>query len=146
MTKKELLDREEHAWRDLCALFDRTPEDAWEKPGVDGDWSMKDVMAHVAAWHAVTTDRLEGLRSTGELPGAPDVDSFNEEQYLRCKEITLHDIRAISGGSRHRYREEVGQVEDPVADPIAQVVVANGDGHYAEHVPDIEAFLKGLGA
>ena len=145
-SRKELLEREERAWRALCGLYDRTPEDAWEKPGANGDWSMKDVMAHVAAWHALTTDRLECLRSTGDLPGAPDVDSFNDEQHLRCKDMPLHDIRAMSGGSRHRFREEVAQIEDPVGDRLAQIVVANGDGHYAEHLPDLEAFLKEIGA
>jgi len=139
---RPLLEEEEASWRRLCELFDAVTGDAWERPGANGPWTPKDVMAHIAAWHAVTTDRLECLRSVDDLPDAPDVDTFNEEQYQRCKQTPLHDALAMFGGSRHRFREELALLGEEVDDRLAVVIVANGAGHYAEHLSDLEAFVK----
>jgi len=50
MTKQQLLDRLENAWADLQASFAGLSEAQMTQPGVTGDWSVKDILAHVTTW------------------------------------------------------------------------------------------------
>lgn len=141
--KQELLDTEDRAWRALCAQIDRLSDDAWLRPGVNGEWTAKDVLAHIAVWHAQTTDRFETLRATGEIPKVPDVDAFNAQQYEECRDLSLHDVRVMSGACRHRFREEVALLTEPLSELAQAMIAANGHEHYDEHIPQLEAFLAG---
>jgi RimJ/RimL family protein N-acetyltransferase len=42
------------------ALFDDVPPEARERPGAIGEWSVKDVRAHLAAWRAIEAAAAEG--------------------------------------------------------------------------------------
>ena len=44
----EWLSVEQQQWRDLLEQFD---EADMELPGVNGDWSLKDLVAHLTTWH-----------------------------------------------------------------------------------------------
>ena len=139
--KQKLLDGEDAGWRELHARLEAIRGDDWLKPGVVEDWSAKDLLAHIAVWHASTTDRLESLRMTGTLPPHPDVDAFNLEQFDRNRDLTLHEVQAMSGASRHRFREEVDLLADEPGDLLTQVVNGNSTDHYLEHIPHLDTFL-----
>ena len=139
--KQKILDAEEAGWRELHARLHALADDDWSRPGVVEEWTAKDLLAHVAVWHASTTDRLESLRMTGTLPPHPDVDAFNLDQYERNRDLTLHEVQAMSGASRHRFREEVDLLADDPGDLLTQVVNGNSTDHYLEHIPHLDAFL-----
>jgi hypothetical protein len=141
--KQELLDAEDQRWRELHARLDRLPEDDWLRPGVNGEWNAKDVLAHVAAWHAVTTDRFEVLRTMGTLPEYPPIDEFNRDQYEKSRELSLHDVRVMSGAARHRFREEIAQLPGELGQNLVTIVESNAHGHYDEHIEQLDAFLGG---
>jgi len=138
--KDELLNLEEERWGQLCGLLDRVPD--WEKPGVADEWSAKDLLGHVAAWHAVTMDRLEQFRVKGELPPPPpDIDEFNARTCEENKDLSLHDVKVIAGASRHRFREEVACLKEEDAEKLERVIYGNAHGHYEEHIPQLEAYV-----
>jgi hypothetical protein len=141
--KQELLDAEDRRWRELFERLDKLSDEDMLRPGVNGDWSAKDALAHIAAWHAVTTDRFEVLRTMGTLPEYPPVDEFNRDQYEKCKEMSLHDVRAMSGAARHRFREELAQLPAEVGANLVTIVESNAHGHYDEHIAQLDAFLAG---
>ena len=138
--KNELLKMEEERWNEMCSLLDRVPD--WEKPGVADEWSAKDLLGHVAAWHACTMDRLEQFRTKGEMSKAPpDIDAFNAVTCEQNKDLSLHDVKVIAGASRHRFREELAMLKDEDAEKLERVIYGNAHGHYEEHIPQIEAYL-----
>ena len=141
--KQELLDAEDQRWRELYLRLDKLTEEDMVRPGVNGDWSAKDALAHIAAWHAVTTDRFEVLRTMGTLPEYPPVDEFNRDQYQKSKEMSLHDVRAMSGAARHRFREEIAQLPSELGANLVTIVESNAHGHYDEHIEQLDAFLAG---
>ncbi|MGZ6373072.1 MAG: hypothetical protein ACXWL8_06725, partial [Candidatus Limnocylindria bacterium] len=53
-------------------LFDAIPAEAREAPGVIGDWSAKDLLAHLAAWRAIEARRLTARADTSGVPHAGD--------------------------------------------------------------------------
>ncbi|MFY9588319.1 MAG: DinB family protein [Actinomycetota bacterium] len=139
--KQELLDAEEASWRELHARLDKLSDDDWVKPGVNGDWSAKDVMVHVAAWHAVTTDRFEVLRTMGTLPEYPPIDEFNRDQYEKNKDLSVHDVRVMSSAARHRFREELAQLPADLGENLVRICEGNAHGHYDEHIEQLDTFL-----
>jgi DinB family protein len=140
-TKQDLLDAENAGWHELSARLEKLTDDDWLKPGVNGDWCAKDVLAHVAAWHAVTTDRFEVLRTMGTLPEYPPVDEFNQDQYEKCRELSLHDVRVMSGAARHRFREEIAQLPAELGENLVRIVQGNAEGHYDEHIEQLDKYL-----
>ncbi len=67
------------AERDLFGALD---EGTLHRPIREGDWSPKDVQAHLTAWKARQADRYAVLREGGELPAplaAEEEDALNEE-------------------------------------------------------------------
>jgi Mycothiol maleylpyruvate isomerase N-terminal domain len=139
--KQQFLDAEEVSWRELHARLGKLSDDDWIKPGVNGDWSAKDVVAHIAAWHAVTTDRFEVLRTMGTLPEYPPVDEFNRDQYEKSRDMSLHDVRVISGAARHRFREEIAHLPADPGENLMRIVESNAHGHYDEHIEQLDTFL-----
>ena len=139
--KQQQLDLEEERWEQLCTLLNKIPD--WEQPGVADGWSAKDLLAHIAVWHAVTIDRLESYGATGELPPAPtDIDAFNAETYEACKDLSLHDVKVMSASSRHRFREQVDELSEDDAAKLAEYPIAsNAHGHYEEHIEQLESYL-----
>jgi hypothetical protein len=140
--RQELLDAEDERWRELEARFHRLAEADWLRPGANGEWTPKDLLTHTAAWHALTTDRLESLRTTGLLPPlTQEVDEFNAAQYEQSRGLPLHEALAMSSAARHRFREEVALLPDDPGEKLAGMIYSNADGHYQEHIPHMDAFL-----
>ena len=139
--KQKLLDEEDRGWRELSARFHRVAEGDWLRPGVNGDWTAKDMLAHIAAWLACTADRFESMRATGTLPTHPDPDTFNDEQHRLNRDLALHDVQAMLQAARHRFREEMQLFDDDPGEILPQVVHGNAHGHYEEHIVHLDAFL-----
>jgi len=71
MNKSELLDwlQEEHQqWESLLDQIDRTHMD---QPGMNGDWSMKDIVAHQWAWLPRLITRIEATQHGEAEPPPP---------------------------------------------------------------------------
>jgi hypothetical protein len=145
-SRRQLLESEDAGWRELGARMAKLTAGDWLRPGAAGEWTPKDVMAHIAAWHAEITSALEALRCR-EDPTAwpPDTDAFNADAHDRTADMTVREVEAMAGAARHRFREELAQVTEPVPDVIVERVRRCGDEHYAEHVPLLDAFLKAGG-
>ena len=141
-SKKDILEEEDGAWHELCTRFNKLSDEEYVKAGVNGEWTAKDMLAHIAVWHASATDRMEQHRMNGVLPplGAA-VDEINAEQYERCKDLTLKEAKAMSGASRHRFREEMAMLPDDPDERVAMLIYGDGAEHYQEHIEQLDAFF-----
>jgi DNA polymerase-3 subunit epsilon len=64
--------------RTFLALIERVPEELRERPGACGEWSVREVVAHCAAWEWEGARRLRLIAADPTLPDAVyTVDSFN---------------------------------------------------------------------
>jgi hypothetical protein len=93
------------------ALIAQIPERTFTAPVLASGWSVKDVIAHVAAYEnwtaaqirAATEDRVPSdmeLYGVEELPPDPegwDLDRQNAAIYARYKEMSLPEVMAFSG-------------------------------------------------
>jgi hypothetical protein len=149
--KDELLGMLEREWTDWEGLIARA-EGRLTEPGACGDWSFKDVIAHVMYYQ----------RFGGELIGADvrhvevpqeiglDVQRRNEWFYELDMDRSLDDVLAEA---RQVHRALVERVRAMSGDelrahpvpwqswPAWRWVVHLTHEHYPEHVPELEAWL-----
>lgn len=59
----------------VLGTIDGLPDDAWEQGSVCGEWSIKDILAHLASFELVLVDILGTF--TGDEP-TPHLDAFRE--------------------------------------------------------------------
>ncbi len=158
-TKAQLLDRidAERAWWE--GLLAEVGEERMLQPGVSGDWTFKDVVAHLNAWQGETVQRLEA--AAGNEPPAPppwpdtdDVDQTNAWIYERNRDRDLGDVLQESRATWQRVRDLVASLsEDDLFDPNRFAwtegeplgpwnLGSSFDHFHEEHEPVIRAWLN----
>jgi hypothetical protein len=159
--KDALLQRTREERAALDEAYAKLTEDELCAPVLDGGWTMKDALAHITAWEqrvlraAAATAR--GERNVWPEPGytMADVDRLNERDYLANKDRPLADVRAEAASSYADYvrwfegfspEQIASELADTPGIKLEQIIRANGDEHYREHLDAIEAWWAGQGA
>lgn len=118
------------------------------EPGAAGDWSLKDVVAHVAHWERYMARRLQAvLRGETNIPpeSTLDTDEDNALVYAEHRDEPLADVLA---GARQSHQELLGLVEalpesalagthwfSSSDAPLWESIAGNTYEHYREHAP-----------
>jgi hypothetical protein len=72
------------------------PETAWEQPGACGEWSVKDIIAHLASYEQVLVDIATSFTVKGPTPTLDRFielgGQFNDYEVSQRKEKTLKEV------------------------------------------------------
>ncbi|NIS79052.1 MAG: ClbS/DfsB family four-helix bundle protein [Anaerolineales bacterium] len=142
----------------LETTLSRVQEEQMTVPGAIGEWSVKDLLAHISVWERRMTLWLE-TTMRGEVPEMlppgltwDDLDQWNEQTYLELRDKPLEDVLLEFRAS---YDEALATVETVVEEdlidphryswrqgtPLWEMVAANMHWHYDEHEESISAWL-----
>jgi hypothetical protein len=141
-TVRETLQRIDQSWAAFRAAALRIPlRGLDERIGVDG-WTRKQMLAHVAAWHDLTADRIVKLVNFGELePLDRDTDHFNAAVARQAVGKTSGEVLKDLDATFNRMRRQVARMTDAQLESndwfAAWVIGGNTYGHYAEHWADV---------
>ena len=154
-TKQELMAELDQEWARIERICFNLDEGEMCKPGAQGDWSIKDLLCHLAAWEKYLLDRLSYVLS-GQRPQYPvmqtwdDVHRFNAQVYEQNKDRPLTsaviEFRSLYRGVMTVLEamddEQLNQPYsyDFTADKLTlvQLIRANTYEHYQEHCIDID--------
>lgn len=141
-------------WRQLVA---DVPEDRLETPGAMGEWTFKDVAAHLTGWRRRTILRLEAAARGEPQPPNPwpaslgdgETDAVNAWMHERSRDRALADVLAEADAVHDEFAAVVATLPaELLTDPnrfgwMEGVALADGDfgGHLEEHEPDVRAWL-----
>jgi hypothetical protein len=142
-------------WRSLVAEVGR---DRMLEPGPMGEWTFKDLTAHLAVWRNARIPMIEAVGRGEALPPAPwpaelkeDVDAINVWTRERDRDRSLDDVLADYDRSFERLAAALealpeSTAHDPVALPWAEgtpaVDIDFTEHLHEEHVPAIRAWLS----
>jgi uncharacterized protein (TIGR03083 family) len=158
MNKAELLGQIRREHERLEGLVGQLGEDQLTAPGVVGDWSVKDILAHITAWDRLLPGWL-GAARIGAHPKLPsegytwaDEDKLNESIYQQHKDEPPDKVLADFRESYALVQHEVEalsdeQLTDPQryawmrGKPLSSLVATDTSEHYAEFATAIEAWL-----
>lgn len=152
---KEIQD-ERAAWH---ALLAEVGEERMEEPGPMGDWTFKDLAAHLTFWQERMLARIEAgpggnppvpwPTSLGDEDEVDDWDELNAWIYERYRDRPLRDVLADADRSYERFAELIARMpEDDLTTPGRfgfDKPLVEGDffGHlHEEHEPSIREWLR----
>jgi hypothetical protein len=148
------LNAENEAWEGLLADIG---EERMDEPGVAGAWSIKDIVAHLAAWRRRTVGRIEAVANGQPEPPPPwpadlnDDDEINAWFHERDRGMSVRETLAES---RRVFEQLVSAIaklpEDSVSNPArfpwmegATMTGATLFGHFHdEHEADMRGYLS----
>lgn len=158
MDKRELIANIQAERERLNAVLAQVPAERMTEPSVAGDWSVKDILAHLAVWssRAVTLLFQAGRGSKLELPqsNSPDWQDVNAQDYEAQKDRPLDRVLADFHGTHSQlikrlqaWPDEKGLFDTqhfPALNghPLANFVWGDSGEHDAEHRAQIEAWLQ----
>ena len=141
--KRELLEKDDAAWAVFRSLIDELSDDRAAEPGYNGDWSVKDLVAHIASWFAETATMLERMRMGTYTPERLDVDGLNERWFETWRTVDMQTIRAELMAARTRMLEEWARLPD-VDDEARRWFRESTVDHYEDHLPRLREWAAGL--
>jgi uncharacterized protein (TIGR03083 family) len=152
MDRSTLLLRMQEAHAELEAVLAAVDPARLTEPGVTGDWSVRDLLTHLAFWEQRTLARL-GL-SAGEQPAPIDeheMHRLNADSVLAGRSRTPAEALAVH---RQSYAELLASVsalgDDELNDttrfgqaghPVWKYIAGDSYEHYEEHAAEIRVWL-----
>ena len=127
------------AFRNAAARF---PGERMDEHLTEGGWTRKQMLAHIAAWHDLTTERLGKFALGGKpVPLDSDEDKFNARVARQAVGKTagevLKDMEATFNKLRRRLQSMTDQQLTAQDGWAAHVIAGNTYDHYREHMADI---------
>lgn len=154
INKPELLERIRTERARLEGILARMTVEQMLLPGASGEWTVKDVLAHISAWEGWMV-RWTDMHLRGEAPDVPlpwDVERMNAGTFALAKDKPLAEVLEEF---RQSYQDALALAESLSKDqlqteytdtwpmgPLWTGVAANTFWHYKQHRESIEAWLR----
>ena len=144
---------------ELLAAIGGLDEAALDREGLIGDWSIKNVLAHIAAWEAWVVQALPARMASGATPEdfrqrAQDEDRFNAEEVAEREELTLDEQLMELERTRAELLAYLGGLDaatlerthpwDTWAGTLPEYLLAALRDHEAEHAEALRAVVSEL--
>lgn len=120
-------------------------------PGVVGDWSVRDLVVHVAAWseHAVAALDLASAGRGDEFAYSTDqTDAMNEDILEAGRALSPREALEREEAAFTAFREAVLAVDPNLlaarlgnGDSVEDVIRYDGPDHYAEHTEHLRSWF-----
>jgi hypothetical protein len=141
-TRAEFLALADDAWERFRAMATSYPPEQMDER-IGTGWSRKQMLAHIAAWHDLATDRLIAFAASGERQKLrEDADVINGRVARAAAGRTAGEVLHAVDASFRRLRRQVEPLSDEqlaAHDGWPAVLIASTTWeHYAEHGPDLE--------
>lgn len=156
--KTELARRIREEYQQLVELIDQLSSAQMEQPHAVGTLSIKDLLAHLIAHEQRAIQELRFAREGQRLPiDHAANDSFNAGAVAGSTPFDPASVRAAWDRSVQQVLATIHGLDDAdflptsvlvqmLEDSIDGALGNNTYGHYAEHRPDIEAWINELGS
>lgn len=138
--RTEHAEREAHVWADFERLLSMIPRERWEMEGVLPDWTVKEMLWHVAGWLDECATHLEQIEAGAlEDPdeGEDDTDDRNAAFAEAARGMRVDEVWQGVTAARSRVLERWAAMTD-VRDRAVEEFASETYQHYKEHVPELE--------
>src|SRR5262249_26150427 len=106
MDREQLRMRLESAWRAFQESYIGLSDSEMLTPGVTGDWSVRDILAHVTTWEQEALKHLPTILKGGKPPRYSTtyggINTFNRTMTEQKRHLTLTEVRRESEATHRR--------------------------------------------
>lgn len=159
MTKSELLTSLTNSRQRLVDLINDASDLELIEPDTIAGWSVKDVLAHLAAWEAELVTALAREVSQNRKPKLVDIDDaetekLNQKWFGENKDRPLDRVREDFAGARKQLLRQINNIPDKdLTDPkkykwlngktLADYILDYANSHDDEHFTSLTAWHDG---
>ena len=157
MKKSELLNWLQEEYRKWEEFLDQIGTTRMDQPGVNGDWSMKDIIAHLTGWNRWLVIRLQAAGRSDPEPPPPWPAHLHTDDEINAwiyEANRRRSVREVLDEMHQVYQQLLAAIESlPEELRIEQewrLVWLNGqrfpageffDHFHDDHEPDVRAWL-----
>ncbi len=149
MNRQQLLIRLEKAWRDFEESYAGLSDSEMMTLGVTGEWSVRDILAHVTTWDEEALKHLPTILK-GRKPARYSVthggiNAFNAQMTERKKKLPLAEVRHQLNDTHHRLIEFIASVAEEQFrsdTPFRHRLRLDTYSHYPKHAEAIRRWRK----
>jgi len=155
MNKFEIIHAMKEARAEWNALLAQIPEERMTEPGANGEWSVKDVIAHITFFENEMVLVMEQRALTG-TPGVWELPTHerNAMLYAQMKDLPLVQVLADSRAAYERllalteaapeadFEGPSSYADMPSAWTLEAVLSGNSWDHYREHIGWLREWLQ----
>jgi carboxymethylenebutenolidase len=155
MDREGLLTQMRLGRQELMDVLANVPKGQLTNPVLPNQWSVKDLLAHIGFWERRAIDLyhyFQGGPAPDPQPGSITINELNDRVYRTNRGLALEELRQFESSAYDalfRLASSVPEADlfDPhrflatEGNPFADWIVGNAFGHYADHLPDLRAWL-----
>jgi hypothetical protein len=145
ITAEAIIAKIENSYADIVRLYRSMPVTTVLEAGLPNGWSVKDVLAHIAAWDWRCASLLEASHGTdAPLQAEPEVDALNDETYREREGWGWEEVEYDFRAAHQAVLEAIRQLpaERLASDFVQESIAGETWEHYAEHLPDLQQWHK----
>lgn len=153
MNKSDLLANLTSGRARLEAALSRIDEERMPLIVLHGEWSVKDLIGHLGYWEGVVVSLFAMLRAGKTPEPFTDVDVLNAQVLSQSRKQSLSELRRQEKTAYQKILALIDEASEqelfninhfPGANgrPFESFISDNTYGHYAEHLPELNAWLK----
>lgn len=159
-TVEPVLDRIQTTRTSFDTAVARLTDEQFTAAGAEGQWSVKDLVAHVATWEQGIAALLQheprfAAMGVADYSPSMDIDTVNDRLYELHQDRPSGEVLAMAREAHERavaviaslcdddlqrpYRDYAGEDRPDADEPIINWIAGDTYEHYAEHLPVIRA-------
>ncbi len=143
-TVADLLQRMEDSWRAFLASLDDLTEDLLLEPNAVGEWSLKELLGHIAFWDDLGRENA-ALALSGRARQFDDFEALNQADHAARQGRTLAEERAAMHQAHARLVVDLEELVELDATAIDAAIAGATYEHYDEHLADVRAWRERRG-
>jgi hypothetical protein len=148
MKREELLARIEGRYREFAQSYAGLTAAQMCEPRAAGEWSVKDIIGHVATWEEESLKALPLVAKGLRTPPYGGIDRFNAEQAARKRDMTLDAVLAQAEETHCRLLAYVLSVPESLIESETRFrhrLRMDTYGHYPHHTQAVRAWRERRG-
>ncbi len=140
-----LIEKIEQAYSKILSLYQNMPQATLTTPDLSNGWSVKDTLAHIAAWEWRCASLLGEVQHTNTpLEAEPDIEALNFESYQQRQHWSWEHVEDDFRESHQALLEAIRDLPpERLRDEVIQENIAEETWkHYLEHLPDLQRWRQ----
>jgi hypothetical protein len=142
--RQQLLTRLEKAWREFQDSYAALSDSQMTKPGVTGEWPVRDILAHVTTWEQEALKHLPTILKGNKPPRYSvthgGINGFNRIMTEQKRDLTLIEVRQDLENTHRRltaYIDRVPEEQFRTETPFRHRLRLDTYSHYPKHAAAI---------
>ncbi len=148
MNREQLLKRIDSAWTAFTESCAGLTDQQMLEPGVEGDWSVRDLLTHVSIWEDETLKYLPLIAEGGRTPHYAEqggIDAFNARAVEARRGLTLDEVKDQLAETHRRLLAYVQSVPEELFATETRFrhrLRIDTYSHYPEHTEAIRSWRE----